>query len=439
MSEETFASALQRWRQTRDLSTRDLARRANCSKSYVCDLEKGLRPSPQPAVAAALDTALAADGELVTVAAQARYQRQSGSADADPAATLRGGTEGGVGELLRRMFMFGLGGTAALGSAAPALALETVRHGLTTSMIEERAQATLDEWREIVLEYGSAYLTRSPRELLDSLIVDMLGVEHAISQDPDLATRQELQRAAGLLAAFTAVTVANLGQTFEARRWWRTARRVADESGDPETILWVRGWEIVRAPYEQCPLPVVSRLTEQAESRVTPGVAPAALPELLSGKAQCLTLAGRHNEALAALEQVRDSFAAIPTHVANDRESVFGWAEQELRFTESFVFSHMGKLEQADEAQRRALALYPASHQRGPAQIELMHALCLVRCGDVTVGMRHALQVMDRLPQKHQVRPVTDLGYKVLHAVPHDQRQLGDVRELGDYLEQRTN
>jgi transcriptional regulator with XRE-family HTH domain len=438
MSEESFATALRRWREARELSIRDLARRAHCSRTYVSELERGLCPPPQPGVASALDDALAAGDELVTLAKQARHQQEPSSTGAGPAAILLSSTEGDIDDLLRRtLIMLGLGGTVGLGSAVPALALEAVRHGLTTSMIEERAHTTLDEWRDIVLEYGSAYLTRSPRELLDSLIVDVLGVQHAMSRSHDQATRQELQRAAGLLAAFTAMTVANLGRTHEARRWWHTARRVADESGDLETSLWVRGREIVRALYEQRPLPAVLKLTEQAESRMTSGAAPSAMPELFAGKAQSLALAGRRHEALAALEQVRDSFADLPADTAHDRESVFGWAEQKLRYTESFVFSHLGEFEQADEAQRRALVLYPTSCQRDLAQIELMRALCLVRCGDMTSGTRHALDTMDRLPRRHHVRPVIDLGYKVLHAVPRDQRQLGGVQELGEYLGRR--
>ncbi|WP_239338416.1 helix-turn-helix domain-containing protein [Frankia sp. CiP3] len=59
---ETFGQALRRLRG--DLSVRELARRANCGKSYVSDLEHGRR-NPSPGVAAALDTALGASGELI--------------------------------------------------------------------------------------------------------------------------------------------------------------------------------------------------------------------------------------------------------------------------------------------------------------------------------------------------------------------------------------
>lgn len=62
---ETFGQALRRLRGK--MSLRDLACRANCAKSYIFDLENGRR-RPSPSVAAALDVALSADGELVGLA-----------------------------------------------------------------------------------------------------------------------------------------------------------------------------------------------------------------------------------------------------------------------------------------------------------------------------------------------------------------------------------
>lgn len=232
-----------------------------------------------------------------------------------------------------------------------------------------------------------------------------------------------------------AMTVANLGRTREARRWWRTARRAAEKSGDLEAALWIRGREIVRAPYEGCPLPAVIQLAEQAESRVTPSAPRSALPGLFAGKAQSLARAGRRADAVAALERARESFTDLPAHVAYDHDSEFGWAEDRLRFTESFVYSHLGCYDQADVASRRAVALYPASFRRDLAQIELLRAFCLVRSGDVTGGARHVIDTMSGLPREQHVRPVVDLGQQVLDAVPAGERHLPGVREVREYLQ----
>ncbi|MEV0614144.1 helix-turn-helix domain-containing protein [Nonomuraea sp. NPDC050404] len=64
MGGETFGERLRRLRG--DMSLREAARRANVGKSYIADLENGRR-RPSRTIAAALDKALRAGGELVAV------------------------------------------------------------------------------------------------------------------------------------------------------------------------------------------------------------------------------------------------------------------------------------------------------------------------------------------------------------------------------------
>ncbi|MEV5412134.1 helix-turn-helix transcriptional regulator [Thermopolyspora sp. NPDC052614] len=67
MGVAAFGEALRRLRLGAGMSIREVARMAHCGKSHVSDLENGRR-SPSLAVAAALDKALGADGELVGLA-----------------------------------------------------------------------------------------------------------------------------------------------------------------------------------------------------------------------------------------------------------------------------------------------------------------------------------------------------------------------------------
>ncbi|MEV0622429.1 helix-turn-helix transcriptional regulator [Nonomuraea sp. NPDC050404] len=67
MDTESFGGALRRLRLSAGMSIRDLARLANCGKSYISDLEH-VRSSPSLAVATALDKALGVGGELVALA-----------------------------------------------------------------------------------------------------------------------------------------------------------------------------------------------------------------------------------------------------------------------------------------------------------------------------------------------------------------------------------
>jgi len=437
---ETFGAGLRRWREARQLSVRGLAARAHYGKSHISELENGRAARPE--VAQHLDELLQAGGELIALAA-AGQQRLSDTTDsrhqfyADLATQLLVGHEG-WNSMQRRTFVLGVSGMAGYGLAAPALALETARHGLTLALAQQRADVAVDEWQEIVTEYGYSYQIATPAELLDSLIVDVLGIQYAIQSQDSETTARELRRPGALLAALMAMTVANLGQMRAAERWWRSARRIAHQSGDVETITWVRGREVVRALYEQRPLGMILRLIADAQTHAA-GAPRKALPELVSGKAQALALAGRANDAKATLRELREIYAGLPSEATSDQATIFAWAEDRVRFTESFVYSHLGDSAQAAAAQERALAVYPPEYRRGPVQIELQRALCLVRTRDVTEGVRHAQAVMAGLSPAEYIRPIFDLGNRVLDAVPIQQRATTAVAELRDCVTSLTS
>jgi transcriptional regulator with XRE-family HTH domain len=319
------------------------------------------------------------------------------------------------------------------GLAVPVAALEIARRRLDLTLVADRTTADPDEWQEIVWEYGHRYNTALPSGLLDDLLVDVVALDGVLRSHAGRPGQSALRGASALLAAFMAQTLANLGDVQHARRWWRTARQAADQSGDLHTILWVRGREIVRALYEQRPLAAILRLLDQAEpaSRKAPA---AALPQYLCGKSQTLALAGHSAAAERALRQVRENFTNLPPRITRDTQSLFGWSEPNVLFTESFVYSHLGNYSRAERAQSAAVKLYPAAYPRGPAQIELQRALCLVGSGDVTAGVQHAHGVMTKLAAADRIRPVVDLGHKVLDAVPAAARLRGEADTFRDYL-----
>lgn len=466
-------------RRAAGLSQQDLGRRIDYSRSTVANVETG-RQSVAQEFWDRCETVLGVDGLLLAAhheleaveqarreaaaqAAQAERQahlqawRESvgaqrsadlGAADAglpaiagsglgpytQLAVTLLGDAHtGGADPMQRRSLLFGLGGAATLGLAAPGLALEAARHGLMLSAAEEQAALAVEEWQEIVTDYGYTIMRMPPAELLDSLTVDLIGLQLALNRTSNQTTMHELRRVGALLAHLMALTVGGVGQLREAGRWWRTARRVADESGDRYTSMWIRGREVVRALYERRTLPVVLTLVEQAEHD-GPRPPVTVRPELLAGKAQVLAMLGRSQEAEATLRELREVFADLPPEATRDTDSWFSWPENRLRFTESFVYSELGQFQQATEAQDRALALYEPTYIRGPAQIELQRARCLVGCGDTANGVRHAQDTISQLPSKHRALPIIELGRKVLAAVPVEDRRLPAVTEFAEYL-----
>jgi tetratricopeptide (TPR) repeat protein len=317
------------------------------------------------------------------------------------------------------------------------MALESMRHGLNHALAERHATTDIDEWHEIALEYGHTYPITAPGELLKTLLVDLYGLQAAIGRYPNGdETQRELRQVGAMLSAFTAQTVANLGYLREARRWWRTARQAADDSEDRYAMLWIRGREVVRAGFEHRPLTAILRLIDEAEARIDVSPPVAALPEFLSGKAQTLALMGQAVSAdtETTLIRLRKVFDALPyaLRVAND--SIFTWGEERLRFTESLAYTYLGDFRRADAAQNQALALYPAGDLRSPAQIELQRALCMAGAGDVLQSIQHAQAIVSGLPAMHRVRPVADLGHKVLRAVPVAEQQRARVEEYRECL-----
>ena len=150
----------------------------------------------------------------------------------------------------------------------------------------------------------------------------------------DDALQRGLARVGGQLAAISAVAWADAGEVARAGRWWRTARQLADGSGDIEARTWVRGWEVLNGLYEQRPVPVILDRAAEATSIAGP-LACAGTAGLYAGLAQTLAVAGRPADALAALRRVADVTEQLPARVAADEGSMLGWPEVRLRHTES--------------------------------------------------------------------------------------------------------
>ncbi|WP_433200543.1 hypothetical protein ACQP00_28960 [Dactylosporangium sp. CS-047395] len=329
--------------------------------------------------------------------------------------------------------------SAAVGPLGSLLSAETARHGLLSASTDRGHAADVDEWQQIVLDHGSDYLTTPSPELLRRLTADIVSLQLAMALAGSDAQRRELSRIGAVLAAFAAKTTSNVGDLHEARRWWRTANNVADESGDLATILWVRGQEIIRALYDGRDVDAVLPLVDQAEARAA-GATAAMLPSLLSGKAQALALAGRTHDARTALRQLERTYASLPGEMTTVRgsESDLKWPVTKLWFTASYVHAHSGALQEASKAQEQALEHYLPGHVRAPAQIKLHRALCMVRAGDTTQGLCYARTVLADLPHAHHVRPVLDGACTVLHAVPHEQRRQPAYSELAHSLTTAT-
>ncbi|MEH1031619.1 helix-turn-helix transcriptional regulator [Micromonospora profundi] len=384
---------LRQHRTAAGLSLRDLAVLVRFQYSHISQVERGER-RPTQAMADACERALAAGGVLV----EAYLREQSGDTD-----------------MRRRIVLQAMGALAAAPTVDRIVGLEALRHGLGAAVNVEH-----DEWTDIVDAYGRSYYQQPQSRVMDQLGRDMAVLQHQIAVDRG-DRRPLLLQAAGRLSVIIALGLVASGQVMVARRWWQTAQRVADESGDSDTQVLVRAWDVVNGCYDGRPADQVVSLS----SEVLPllhGQATAATCGLLAGRAQSLSLAGRHSEAISAVEQLSSMVEQLPAAVVDDVESLWGWPEHRLRHTESWVYTHAGNYRKAEQAQDRALTLYPASQTRLRTQVQLHQAAALIRSGHVPDGLRLAADLMDGLPAEQHNEIVRSVARQVAAAVPEPER-----------------
>ncbi|MFD0657635.1 hypothetical protein [Thermocatellispora tengchongensis] len=222
------------------------------------------------------------------------------------------------------------------------------------------------------------------------------------------------------------------GLARESRRWWITARRAAEETGDPRRIALVTGYEAMQMLYEQRPMSTIVERAENALAlaRRTPC---AGVAEALAVCAQARVLQGDSAGARAALDEQADVFERLPEATKSDKLSVVGWPETRLLHTRSFVATHAGHAD-APQAQREALQAYPTGHIRPIAQIRLHEALSAVRRGDIAEGIDRARNVIAALAEHDRSPFIRRTATSVLEAVPETEVTRPAVVEYRELL-----
>jgi transcriptional regulator with XRE-family HTH domain len=402
---EDFGRAMRQRRRSLGWSLRHLESVSGVDYGYLGQIERGERRCSGDYVQI-IDQALGADGALARLlTGTGTYVRPRPGEDSD---------------MQRRTVLMGL----ALGAASPTMATEALRHSL-----DQAAGAGPAEWQAIAADYARDFYTTPSAALVDQLGVDLAILQQLLSTTPDA----DLARAAGQLAVVMAMSLAATGRAALARRWWRTARRYADQSTDIGVMVWVRDWEVVNGTYERRPVGQLLDLADEtiglAGDRVCAGTA-----GVISGKSQALAVAGAADAATDALRLLEDLTARMPAAVMADEDSMFGWPEVRLHHTASYVLTHIGRPEAAMAAQDRALELYPATLARERAQMQMHRASCLIQQGHIPDGLRYAADVLDELPTAEHTALLYEVGQRVCAAVPAADRRRPEADELRDRL-----
>ena len=386
---DTFRATLKRLRTDAGLSLAALAKRASYSTSLVTHVENGRR-RPTMDLATKLDTVLGANGSLADLAAFELAKDDS---------------------VERRAMTRILGILSALGVADVRLVAGIVHAGMAHTF------GGAIDWHGIADDYGRAYMRTPPHVLRSKLIGDLLLLDQQLAQDagslPTVAVR---------LLTLNAMATASAGDPFDAVRWYRTARYVADETSNADLRLWVRGREAFRRGYDGAPPTEVLALVERVpESERHPCVGTV---ELWTAQAQALARQGEARAATQALE------AAWRTHDlvdGGDPASIYSMATWRLAVAGSLVHALNGNAAHFDRASN-AVAGRPTSTTRWAGQLDLTRALLMVRQGDIRPGVEHAATTLRRLAPEDRSSTLRQMGAEVATAVP--QGWAGDMAEL---------
>ncbi|WP_433476692.1 hypothetical protein ACQPZP_06335 [Spirillospora sp. CA-142024] len=300
---------------------------------------------------------------------------------------------------MKRRALLGLLATTA--AAAPFVRdAEHLRAALTGTLTTQATTRDADAWERVAFDYAHEAGFLPPEQVLPEMLADLSELDLLIARATG-SVRPRLIRTAAQLSMFTAISLTGLGDVRGARRWWRTAVRAADESGDMLIASHARAREAVYALFDNRPEQSVLDLADEAIaiSHNTP------CPGLAGGhaaRAQALAQTGRHTEALEALDDLKRVFDRLPDRIRDDQETQFGWSIKRMHHTAGFVHTHIGDHKRARQAQDEALAAYTSKSVLGPAQVEMYRATTLIQEGDADAGAQHVMSVLDRLPTAHR-------------------------------------
>ncbi len=347
-----------------------------------------------------------------------------------PETVLFGGRGTDNDDVERRTFL-----TLATAATAASLArdIEPLRTAFESAAAVAVGRRDADTWERVAWEYAGE-VGWAPAELLQRELATDFGELTRLIGEAAGTARLRLVHVAAQLAALTAITLTNLGEPRGARRWWRTAGRAADETGDHSTAALVRGRSAVFALYGAAsPLSVLNMADEAIE--VGQGTPCTGVVSGHAARAQALAELGRHREASEALDDVRNVYDRLPEFVRADRTTQWGWSDQRFWYVASTVHTHAGSLDDALNAQDKALAAYPTRNWQARTQVEMHRAGVLMRAGDVDEGARHMVRVLERLPAEQRADGLLQQSAMTsLRLAPTEQTQRRTIREARELL-----
>jgi hypothetical protein len=253
---------------------------------------------PSERIASRIDDVLGAGGQLVEAARSdlavarqvAAWSQSANCADND--------------DVNRRDML------AAMMAGPFALELERIRRNLDGTSLASASERDADDWERVEATYAREVVCSPHARYLPHLLADAGEITERVGSASG-GVRVRLMRSAAQIAALAAMGLSALGDPMTAARWWRTAARVAGETGDTDLTALILGRQAVLTLYEpdgdNVALTLASYALTAVGGRVCAGTAGAH-----SARAQAYARLGRHDDALTALADLERPWELLP-------------------------------------------------------------------------------------------------------------------------------
>jgi tetratricopeptide (TPR) repeat protein len=292
------------------------------------------------------------------------------------------------------------------------------------------AEAGLDDWERLVIRYGRATRDRPATVLLNDLSADLTELKRAIQRHRSASAMRRLTRVAAQMSGLMCLTLCKLDDRPAFRRWTRTARIAASETGDPETHSWVLAQEAYGHYYSGDMLEAVDVARHAQELGSNQPCVGAALAAALEARAHAaMRNRDETRSALARAEEITaklDGAALVP--------SAFGYNEAQLRFHAGSALTHLHDVKAAIAAQDRALELCMPGDYTDWAMTRLDRAECLTHSDETADAFAYAAETIDSLTMEQRKGIITLRGHDILDSLPRQRQALPAARDFRELL-----
>ena len=273
------------------------------------------------------------------------------------------------------------------------------------------------------------YPATPPAVMVERIAAECAEVTALSRRRQPAAIQARLSRCAALLATLCADALMRLGETADARLWYRTAMLAADDSEQPSLGVLVRA-QAAMLPYYFGDARETVELADEALAMSTKPCRSTALAA--ASRARALARIGDTDAARGAVQVARALFDDVG---GDDSDAAFCFTAKRFLFYLSGAATGMADTRTGYRLQDEALTLYrtSATWSIDPSLILLDRARCLALDKRVDEAATVALEAITELPQPQRTEIVLARAQEIVTVAPADRRR-GPLVDLDSYL-----